>query len=64
MLIRLDSLVGTKEAARTLPTLIANLRGDVSRPQYVITHRGEPVAVLCTLERYQELLSAAGKGAA
>jgi PHD/YefM family antitoxin component YafN of YafNO toxin-antitoxin module len=55
--IRLDELLPTKTAARTLPQALARLEsGDAD--QLVLTTRNQPRAVLITVNRYEELLSA------
>lgn len=55
--VRLDEIVPAKTAARELPQVIDRLeKGNVD--QLVITRRNEPKAVLVTVARYQELLSA------
>jgi len=57
--VALDELLPTKAAARQLPQAIARLReGDAEH--FVITRRNAPHAVLITVERYEELLHAAG----
>jgi prevent-host-death family protein len=46
--VRLDQLVPIKEAVRTLPDLVRRLNaGD---GPFLLTKRGEPVAVLMTLD--------------
>ena len=55
--VRLDELLPTKTAARTLPQALARLEsGDAE--QLVLTTRNQPRAVLITVERYEQLLSA------
>ena len=55
--VRLDEIIATKEAARTLPSALERLdSGDAD--QLVITRRNAPRAVLITVERYEELLEA------
>ena len=60
--VRLDELLPTKTAARTLPQALARLEsGDAKH--LVLTTRNQPRAVLITVERYEELLCAdAGNG--
>jgi hypothetical protein len=54
--VRLDELLPTKTAARTLPQAIARLeRGEAEH--LVLTTRNQPRAVLITVERYEQLLS-------
>lgn len=54
--VRLDELLPTKTAARTLPQALARLEcGDAD--QLVLTTRNQPRAVLITLDRYEELLN-------
>jgi hypothetical protein len=53
--VKLDELLPTKTAARTLPQALGRLeRGEAE--QLVLTTRNEPRAVLITLDRYEELL--------
>jgi hypothetical protein len=55
--VRLDELLPTKTAARTLPQALARLEsGDAEH--LVLTTRNQPRAVLITLERYEDLLAA------
>ena len=55
--VRLDEIIATKEAARTLPSALERLdSGDAD--QIVITRRNAPRAVLITVERYEQLLEA------
>jgi hypothetical protein len=55
--VRLDELLPTKAAARTLPRALARLEtGDAEH--LVLTTRNQPRAVLITVERYEELLAA------
>jgi prevent-host-death family protein len=55
--VRLDEIIATKEAARTLPSALERLdSGDAD--QLVITRRNAPRAVLITVERYEQLLEA------
>ena len=55
--VRLDEILATKEAARTLPTALDRLdHGDAEH--LVITRRNQPRAVLITVERYEQLLRA------
>jgi hypothetical protein len=57
--VRLDELLPTKIAARTLPQALARLEsGDAE--QLVLTTRNQPRAVLITVERYEQLLGARG----
>jgi prevent-host-death family protein len=57
MRVRLDEIIATKEAARTLPSALERLdSGDAD--QLVITRRNAPRAVLITVERYEQLLEA------
>lgn len=49
MKFRLDQIVGVKDAARSLPKLIA--RNEL----VVLTRRGEPQAVLLPLVEYERL---------
>jgi prevent-host-death family protein len=53
--VRLDEIVPSKEAARTLPTLLERLEGG-ELERVVITRRSQPRAVLITLEQYEQLL--------
>jgi prevent-host-death family protein len=58
--VRLDEIIATKEAARTLPSALERLdSGDAD--QIVITRRNAPRAVLITVERYEQLLEAEAK---
>lgn len=53
--VRLDELLPTKTAARTLPQALARLEtGDAEH--LILTTRNQPRAVLITVERYEELL--------
>jgi PHD/YefM family antitoxin component YafN of YafNO toxin-antitoxin module len=53
--VKLDELLPTKTAARTLPQALARLEsGDAEH--LVLTTRNQPRAVLITLERYEALL--------
>ncbi len=55
--VRLDEILATKEAARTLPRALERLdSGEAAH--LVITRRNTPRAVLITLERYEALLQA------
>lgn len=55
--VRLDEILATKEAARTLPAVLDRLeRGDAEH--VVITRRNTPRAVVITVQRYEELLAA------
>lgn len=55
--VRLDELLPTKTAARTLPQALARLEsGDAE--QLILTTRSQPRAVLITVERYEQLLGA------
>jgi PHD/YefM family antitoxin component YafN of YafNO toxin-antitoxin module len=55
--VRLDELLPTKTAARSLPQALARLEsGDAD--QLVLTTRNQPRAVLITVERYERLLGA------
>ena len=55
--VKLDELLPTKTAARTLPRALARLEsGDAEH--LVLTTRNQPRAVLITLERYEALLGA------
>jgi hypothetical protein len=57
MRVRLDELVPTKAAARQLPQELQRLeRGDVEH--LVLTTRNVPRAVMVTVERYEQLLTA------
>ena len=57
MRVRLDEIIATKEAARTLPSALERLdSGDAD--QLVITRRNTPRAVLITVECYEQLLEA------
>jgi prevent-host-death family protein len=53
--VRLDEIVPSKEAARTLPRLLERLEGG-ELERVVITRRSQPRAVLITLEQYEQLL--------
>ncbi len=54
--VRLDELLPTKTAARSLPQAITRLEtGDAE--QLVLTTRNAPRAVLITIERYEQLLA-------
>jgi hypothetical protein len=53
--VRLDEIVPTKQAARSLPKELGRLeRGEVD--QLVLTTRNTPRAVLVTVERFDELM--------
>jgi hypothetical protein len=55
--VRLDELLPTKTAARSLPQALARLEsGDAD--QLILTTRNQPRAVLITVERYELLLGA------
>jgi hypothetical protein len=55
--VRLDELLPTKTAARTLPQALARLEsGDAEH--LVLTTRNQPRAVLITVDRYEALLAA------
>ena len=55
--VKLDELLPTKTAARTLPQALARLEsGDAE--QLILTTRSQPRAVLITIERYEQLLDA------
>lgn len=59
--IRLDELLPTKTAARTLPQALARLEcGEAD--QLVLTTRNQPRAVLITVDRYEALLAALQSG--
>jgi PHD/YefM family antitoxin component YafN of YafNO toxin-antitoxin module len=52
--VRLDEIVPTKQAARSLPKELGRLeRGEVD--QLVLTTRNTPRAVLVTVERFDQL---------
>jgi hypothetical protein len=54
--VRLDELLPTKTAARSLPHAINRLEtGDAD--QLILTTRNAPRAVLITIERYEQLLA-------
>jgi hypothetical protein len=53
--VRLDELLPTKTAARTLPQALARLESGEAE-QLVLTTRSRPRAVLITVERYEQLL--------
>jgi prevent-host-death family protein len=55
--VGLDELLPTKTAARELPQVLDRLE-EGSVDQMVITRRSVPRAVLISIERYEELLSA------
>ena len=55
--VRLDEIIATKEAARTLPSALERLDSGAA-DQLVITRRNVPRAVLITVERYEQLLEA------
>jgi PHD/YefM family antitoxin component YafN of YafNO toxin-antitoxin module len=55
--VRLNEILATKEAARTLPTALDRLDSGEA-DQLVITRRNVPRAVLITVERYEQLLDA------
>lgn len=55
--VRLDELVPAKMAARQLPQVIERLESG-SADQLVITRRNRPQAVLLTVERYEQLITA------
>lgn len=52
MKFRLDQIVGVKDAARSLPKLIAR------NEPVVLTRRGEPQAVLLPVAEYERLVAA------
>ena len=53
--VRLDELLPTKTAARTLSQALDRLEsGDAE--QLILTTRSQPRAVLITVERYEQLL--------
>jgi PHD/YefM family antitoxin component YafN of YafNO toxin-antitoxin module len=55
--VKLDEIIASKEAARTLPSALERLEsGDAD--QLVITRRNVPRAVLVTVERFEQLLAA------
>ena len=62
--VRLDELLPTKEAQRSLPRQLGRLeRGEVDH--LVLTRRNQPCAVLLTVERYEQLAEQEGnRGAA
>jgi PHD/YefM family antitoxin component YafN of YafNO toxin-antitoxin module len=54
--VKLDEIIATKEAARTLPSALDRLdSGDAEH--LVITRRNAPRAVLISVGRYEELLA-------
>lgn len=53
--VRLDELLPTKTAARTLPQALARLESGEAE-HLVPTIRSQPRAVLITVERYERLL--------
>lgn len=53
--VRLDELLPTKTAARTLPQALARLESEEAE-QLILTTRSQPRAVLITVERYEQLL--------
>lgn len=53
--VRLDELLPTKIAARTLPQALMRLENGEAE-QLVLTTRNQPRAVLITVERYEQLL--------
>lgn len=53
--VKLDEILASKDAARTLPSIIDRLERDEAE-HVVITRRNRPRAVLVKLERYEELL--------
>ena len=55
--VKLDEIIATKEAARTLPSALDRLESGEA-DQLVITRRNVPRAVLLTVERYEQLLIA------
>jgi PHD/YefM family antitoxin component YafN of YafNO toxin-antitoxin module len=55
--VRLDEIMATKEAARTLPSALDRLESGTA-DQFVITRRNVPRAVLITVERYEQLIAA------
>jgi hypothetical protein len=55
--VRLDELLPTKTAARTLPQALARLESGEAE-QLILTTRSQPRAVLITVERYEQLLGA------
>jgi hypothetical protein len=57
--VRLDELLPTKTAARTLPQALARLESGEAE-QLVLTTRSQPRAVLITVERYEQLLGDRG----
>jgi hypothetical protein len=54
--VKLDELLPSKTAARTLPQALARLESGEAE-QLVLTTRNQPRAVLITVDRYEELLS-------
>jgi hypothetical protein len=53
--VRLDELLPTKIAARTLPRALTRLESGEAE-HLVLTTRNQPRAVLITVERYEQLL--------
>ena len=57
--VRLDELLPTKTAARTLPQALARLESGEAE-QLILTTRSQPRAVLITVERYEQACWAIG----
>jgi PHD/YefM family antitoxin component YafN of YafNO toxin-antitoxin module len=55
--VRLDEILPTKEATRSLPRQLDRLDSEVEH--LVLTTRNKPRAVLLSVERYEQLLVAA-----
>lgn len=53
--VRLDEILPTKEAARTLPQALNRLEAGEAQ-HFVITRRNRPRAVLVGIDRYETLL--------
>jgi hypothetical protein len=55
--VRLDEILPTKEATRTLPRQLERLEG-AEVEHLILSTRNKPRAVLITVERYEQLLAA------
>jgi hypothetical protein len=60
--VALDEILPVKEASRTLPRALSRLESREA-DHLVITRRSKPAAVLLAIDRYEELLRAATRGA-
>lgn len=58
--VRLDQLVPIKEAVRTLPQLVRRL--DEGHGPFLLTKRGEPVALLTTPDAFPAHTEDKGEG--